>query len=819
MKSMLENPRAFDAKQDGAVLIVVLSLVTAISVIVVALAVTMRLERQTSHLYAERTRADFMAREGVEYIKSALSSGSAAIDPQRTSITMPGKMVSWSNNGSGPVKVEELTSGSATGLDAFNLNRLSVSGDSRAVISGSSGEAPAMHVQWIYVFEDGFRSLDLAHKTISPVVGRFAYWADDETARIDFNTAWKQADNPNAPGNPSKVNLLALDTLTQEEADLIHSTAQQHPYNSPDEVRRLDEALAAKVSANRFAVGFCSIAPNLNPWGEPKLVLTTQKANLPAGTTDFLDILTTDNSDPGKIGNLSASKVNAVVNRIYDAMKRTDWPYHPGKSFVDKYGDRKAAQIALNIVEYVRSVESADLVVEPVRARYANSKFEFQSSGNEMLGNTRRPLISEFGVWVPPVCSGTSGGKPFYNIEYKIEFYLPPNSGIDQIDLADLSVYLTLPYTPDKEHTLPSTILKSGQCGCVTVTEPYSVPAGAPRPTEIEVRYTVSPVSDLKRLDLAPMGRDSQGSAKLVCVVDPPGVALDKISSWKIDDIYANKHGTNWSFGPNNFGAPNGNSAVGSASTEVPEQDTDASGKITDVGCRFPNPKGTGNNVAGKIQSLRELGNIHTGVEGYVLNAPSVSWRTVRFQPQRAAADQLPDWALLELFSLPPSDMTPAALNEKPTKRGCVNLNSGICPFPDIVRSEPLMALLKDNPKVPQEKIGQIAANIVARTLAAGGKSYGSTNGLMSVGEVTELAGVSDEGEASEDQLSGLLDNATVCGNVFRVFSVGQSLKQTSSGECIVQAEKYLVSVIQRYIEPSTNRARCKVLWWKSIPL
>lgn len=801
-------------------LVVVLSFVVFLSLIVVALVVAMRLERQAAHFYSEKVGADFFAYEGVEMVKAGIRSQTTGTN--RIWISMPGRIMAWTNGLSEPAVVTELFSGTAAGDDSCNLNRRSVSGDFLTTITGEATEILPMNVGWIYVFEDGVRSTELAHQSVSRVIGRFAYWADDESARVDLNTAWKQAGNTNLAGDLSRVSLLAIPSLFEADADAIHDQARQMPFNSPDEARRLSASLAEILSTNRFLVGYRSIAPDLNPWGQPKLFLTTQKANIRDGNTNtFLDILTADNIDPGQIANVSAAKFNTVANRILTAMARRDWPYSPGVSFIDKYGERKAAQIALNIIEYVRSVESTNIIVEPVRATYAGGKLSFQSSGNELIGNTRRPLMSEVGVWVPPTRSRVSGGNHEYDIKYFLEFYLPPNGGIDRLDLADLCVYLTPPYTRNKEYKLPNLIISKGQYGVVSVTERYSVPSTSPRPSEIRVRYTVSPSFYLpantpKRLDLVPMAAEGEDHGRLSFQIDPPTVSTNDIHSWSIDDIYANKNIQNWRWGRNTFGSANTYTSVGTPSTATPEQDTGPSGSIVSDGPRFPNAKGTGNNLVGKVQSLRELGSIHSGSEGYLRDEPSVPWRTIRLQPQGSSTAALPDWALLELFRIPLSDPLNALSD---VVHGRVNLNASVNPFTNVARPDSLRSLLLGDTNIPGASHEMVLQNIRDLSRASRGKSYASTNGLVSPGELAELAGVSDQGELSENQLMGLIDRAGVKGNVFRVFSVGQSIDQMASGKLVVQAEKFVLAIVERTVDPVTGGVNCRVIGWRTLPL
>lgn len=93
---------------------------------------------------------------------------------------------------------------------------------SGAPLSGGAGANPVpMPVQWIYVLQDGTQHAGTANGTgnqvtvaaasaSNPIVGRIAFWADDESAKINVNTSaggefwttpWFHTHNEQAPGN------------------------------------------------------------------------------------------------------------------------------------------------------------------------------------------------------------------------------------------------------------------------------------------------------------------------------------------------------------------------------------------------------------------------------------------------------------------------------------------------------------------------------------------------------------------------------------------------------------------------------------------
>src|SRR5262249_12288783 len=111
-----------------------------------------------------------------------------------------------------------------------------------------------------------------------------------------------------------------------------------------------------------------------------------------AVTRPFLDILkrTSDTDltyhDPGLESNVDGNKIDIVVKDLVDNyLKRSDWPIVNGigHSLQEKYysnyngtaREQRLAQLALNIIDYVRSAESSQIIVEPLRAKWKGNIF------------------------------------------------------------------------------------------------------------------------------------------------------------------------------------------------------------------------------------------------------------------------------------------------------------------------------------------------------------------------------------------------------------------------------------------------------------
>ncbi|MEZ0275782.1 MAG: hypothetical protein ACAH88_12825, partial [Roseimicrobium sp.] len=763
----------------------------------------------------------------------------------------------------------------------------------------------------VYVRRDGTldyaESPDLTLKE-NPLVGRFAYWTDDESSKINLNTAWKRnptvagggATNAFSPSHPTSVNLASLAGFNSNMADQLHAkitpnhlytdlasaTGGGRFFNSPREVRTLGENFTTVFNAAKFEVTHYNHDPDTTFFNEPRIVLTTQK--MYAKGRPFLDILTnpgTDTAlgaDPGTAGNISATKLNIVLLGdptanpkklgLVDYLKRTDWPMVSGdSSFQQKYYQTKTSvvrltQLALNIIDYVRSAESKMALVEPIRGIVQNNKFVCDAHDttvrgleNTYKGLTRNLYVTEMGVWVKntPESGGSHNGR--YKHKFFVEVHLPRGYGVESIDLTNVFDTVTMKnekfyvynyevnttdntkatgapqnggfyseankplkgawFRVDAAHIQrpgvanPQTLKEGEYATLVFTAYRYT----AQRPTTIKMRTAIILAEDKTptnptppdpatfRLEVSPVG-DPSKTQDLDYTVDAGSVDESLIKSLQSDDPRINTVPKDFSSGghlPNTFGAANSRHQVEQRkpadNTIVPEQDTNLNGSLTDAGMRMPYPKGHAKNPSGVVLSPGELGHIHTGVE--VTSSATkggVPWRTLRLQPNKQANTIVPDWAFMDLFTVPIDVPTLARGIFAPhdtTTAGRVNMNSqaqpygnpGLFPTP-LERRRPLVALLtgvtKDaaGTQLTTTEAETIASNIYFREQAKDdggqiiGKKYGNLGTYDSPGEVVEIEGVADKGEESEAVVRGIANLICARGSVFNVYTIGQSL-------------------------------------------
>jgi hypothetical protein len=319
--------------------------------------------------------------------------------------------------------------------------------------------------------------------------------------------------------------------------------------------------------------------------------------------------------------------------------------------------------------------------------------------------------------------------------------------------------------------------------------------------------------------------------------VDAVSVAEADITSLEVDDPRLNLEKRNWELSAkNSLGGVNSNSALRpggkSPMSVAPQQDTTSSGMISTASFYMPPPAGktftlssgaVDDNTLGMVTSPAELGYVHTGIESSfkdftanIVIPTGVPWRTLRLQPNNQSSNVVPDWAFMDLFTAPVAAPKGGEYVYAPGSGiagrenavgGRVNLNGKPALF-ELERTTPLAAVVQGARKsaanqlrVSSTEATTLANNIYNRTLADDGKAYNYAGGFYSPGQVVEIKGIADGGEESEELVRAIGNLFTARGNVFTVYSVGQSLKQLPNGTLSVTGEQRLQAMVERFTE------------------
>ena len=337
-------------RRAGFVLISVLFFIAMISSLALVMTLSMNSERISSFLFFHRTQSELTAREGIEHARTLLTAYTS--NSTLNWISMPGKiMISEDRFSQKPPLEKPLSSGVVDTSDAddswapFNLNKEIFNKEKTPFLNPQTTQP--LYLKWIYIRQDGTREINQnpVYDPQNPLQARYAFWVDDESCRINVNQTWSSStNNTNVLHHPSRIDLQGLEGISEQQANEIHQNVTNHPVLGPMEFLRLTRGDKTSLTQNHYSLTTRNHSSELNPWGDPKIVLTTQKNR--AYGQPYLDILNVANTDPGPVGNINRGAGATILNSKYNQqsqilmnyMKRTDWPCAPGKSFVQKYG-------------------------------------------------------------------------------------------------------------------------------------------------------------------------------------------------------------------------------------------------------------------------------------------------------------------------------------------------------------------------------------------------------------------------------------------------------------------------------------------------
>ncbi len=862
-------------QERGSALVITLLFAFLISIVLIAFLSGSRIEMMASESHLNGINAKNYAQTAIDLVVAQITA-SATTDNQLWA-TQAGQ-IEYAKSSYDPSKLRLtlLHSGSAvdsvTPDESVDLNPPGFGSLSRNLIA-STGES--MRVRWIYLLQNGSFTTEVPpYNKVNPAIGRLAFWTDDESAKINLNTAWtRNSINGLSSSHPSRISLDVLPELSNSDSNIINNfrtSAKGHFFNDLSDLRGVpfSNKAMSEVENKHFNFTTYNQSPEMNVFNEPRIVLTTQK-NL-AGNAPFLDILMTPNTDPGDLTRLDTTKIEAVVNQLSDILRRKDWPQKRGVSFEDKYAQTgspsnptpvRIEQIALNIVEYVRCRESAMPIVDPIRGYINNNRFKYANGGlDTIMGNTRAPRITEVGAVITQVGA-------IYQCKFKFEVVSPREFNLPSLTLTDLGLFLSALVNNTASN------VTGGATGDVRINLSEITDGGglllnpgtrrvltrarttAINPTFFQIRIGLTrwpwgpPQPFAPRFDFSPIGTGAGLRISPLNVQN--GLAENMITSISVADPCSNDNRLDWAQGLNTF-FPNPESPATFTSDVTPAQDAaDGAGTVVSTtGVHFPAPKGqrsaTGLSIddndgefAGIMKSVAELGFIHTGEESLI--GRSIPFRTFRLQPQPLSERgvSLPDWVLLDVFTVPIKKTSDPALNvflqrnsSDLCRGGLININSAIPPFGDsstnssIERLLPLQALLHGASKKGSELVSltsekTLAFNIANKVPSLAGAFDEISSGMpflfLSRGQLAEVKGIADDGEESEECLRSIVDLVTTRSNVFSVYSIGQAIHQDSTGRIRVLAERRYHSVLERSVPEGETEAVINIIYSRDL--
>ncbi len=297
----------------GSALIIILSIVTLLTVLVLTFLITAQFERRSSGLSLDHAQAealaDFAEDTAMARLRDAIDTGR---QPGYTWASEPGRIwIFQIASGSGAVTPTSRDMFSALpgpdstitpDLNNVDLNKPSVINVYPIATPASGAGTASMKVGWINMLTDQSQTASSSNR----IVGRIAYWVDDDSCKININTADGSkvdlntggSQKTNFPqsyqsgiqvpqsygfGTPSEISLAPLlnsynndspAALWIPQASAIATYATNIGFNSASEIGRVANLPSGfSYEQNKFSLTHVSRSPDINMFGEPRIQL------------------------------------------------------------------------------------------------------------------------------------------------------------------------------------------------------------------------------------------------------------------------------------------------------------------------------------------------------------------------------------------------------------------------------------------------------------------------------------------------------------------------------------------------------------------
>jgi hypothetical protein len=762
--------------------VLTLGILALVTLLLIAFVTSMRVENMAAKNFNDMIKARQLAQAAVDQAVTTIRQATTPMrtpSPAFTYVTFPGIVAT---NFQGVTGFIRLYSVSPTAThDLLDLNSgFGITGTNTVEFPPPTD--PPITVEWIYIGRDP----TLPPGPNNPIVGRFAYWVDDEASKVNINQAWARphAGTPPIPdttyayndayGDTSEVDLNALVPALNAYANQIEAARATPlpPYATIEEVRRATPPppapgiVYADFNANQFYLTTLSDdTGDLDVFGRQRLILSPLAAN---GLSQSKDIV--DTTGP-----------NSAYARLSDPNLMKVYTPPPGSSinaFADtaKYGVNGLQQIIANIIAYQQ-----DPIVTPP-----------PDDGNtppNYLGLGKTPYINEAQVRYDVALDLSTGNTNVTQIVSVELFYMYNGTYTPAPDAVTIpAITVPEPALPTGPFTFPvpaTPAFSSGSIYYYSITNgPVQVttwPEPIPAQT-IDITYSRPYSGGPKRLDFAR-------------VPLPAGATLNAVPMSSFQGAEANDPAVNDGVSTANQWTPYTTPGTLGAQNNAYNQTADPTLSLKALPSKAV-MRGL------PMQSIGELGFIHTPAQ----------WTYLRLQPQ-TDKPSIPDWAMLDMFTV-----------GGPTA-GRVNINSFISQLPVATRRlYPLEALLNGAAASPAAVAANIYLNNYVNPMASTPPdTFGYNGAYDTIGEICEVQGMDNSAstEAGREAIIRRIGNLlTTRSNAFTIWAIAQSIKDISNigtydppsagGKDFITGEVKVQAVVERYEQAGVLRFRTK---------
>lgn len=783
--------------ERGIALIVTLAILTVVTLLLLAFAISMRVENVASKNFNDSIKARQLAQGGVDQAVALLRDATPPITaPDNTYVTAPGSVFTRKSGTWTQTKL--FTDG--TDLTNVNENNL-ITG----VSAGYPANTPIM-ASWSNVVVNG------------EIVGRLAFWVDDEAAKVNLNVAGTRANDLQGM-TLAAIDLRDLENFTQsDQVNITNYVTNVRPLDTIESVKMTAPPLPAPApgitaltySSNKFYMTVNSVSPDLTVWG-------TKRTNVVWIATNAT--MTAD------------QKVTAISNALSDVNLKT---WFGGQTFADKYPS--TGQIAANIVDYIDTDGTA-----------TDSGTQPDLTPPAYLGLEQTPYINEL-VMSNVITVVASGGTATVTITNTIfvELYYLYTNALGWAAAGSPELYIANP---------PTLVYSNGASGSLTPLAPVTIsattamPAGnsyvvVPSPTtgsgDILVPATnIAVTITLNQGTITAIYRNSSGRIDYAIIpltnytynLPVDGSVSSTSINWTVscNDPRVKPVSNNWN--PTGGGTTQAKGSLGGSNSGVLDRQVVSTNAATPtIGIRAD-----GDDSCHVVSGSRDRGTMFLGELIYIHTG--MPWRTFWLSPQFfltggevTPTRAIPDWAVLDLFSTTDSSNV----------TGRININAQIWdanPTPSIQRFVPFMALLTNSiigtsaPMKTRYSETMAVGNIYTQVWVNAPFPTFSPNSFTMIGEACEIEGMAniqpDTGPTyipnlvgswnsytksqRETATKGIAGLITTRSSVFTVWVWTQTIKKVDKTDLInyrpnlgdiITGEVKAQAIVERYEDP-----------------
>ncbi|MCX7887129.1 MAG: hypothetical protein N3B01_07765, partial [Verrucomicrobiae bacterium] len=226
------------AGERGVALILTLAILVLVTMLVVAFAITMRVEHDVARNYSDHVRARHLAMAAVDEAVARLRLATPVINAMTNYVTMPGRILirSYVSGNVTYTNIPLYSVGTTNVYAGLNL------GGRRLINRFTSSQIGVEWCNWVMP--------NTPRAGYNRLYGRYAYWIDDEASKININVAYRAPDAPvERTYTPQDLDLRVLSTSTaggfgdQAIAQASYNYGQTVGYLSPNSWRACSSQL------------------------------------------------------------------------------------------------------------------------------------------------------------------------------------------------------------------------------------------------------------------------------------------------------------------------------------------------------------------------------------------------------------------------------------------------------------------------------------------------------------------------------------------------------------------------------------------------